>query len=308
MSEAVLLQISQPCACLPFSSIIRHRSFSWSATLKNLKDKVAVITGAGSGIGRALAQAFAAEGCHIALVDINEAGLRETQQQLAGQGVRTSIHVGSVADRERMAALPAEVEQTHGAIHLVFNNAGVTVNKSFEDHTMGDFDFVLGINLFGVLYGCHYFLPYLKKQGEGHIINTSSMAGFLGFPNQSAYSLTKAAVKAFSETLRVELAYYNIGVTSIHPGAIRTNILNAALAKSGDDEDTRKMAALVDRFGRSPEHLARKVLKAVKANRMRVLVGPDAYMFEFFKRLFPVWIHAPFRIAFAKAMQQKQLD
>ncbi len=274
--------------------------------MKNLRDKVCVITGAGSGIGRALAQAFADEGCHLALCDINEKGLQETVNLLSGKFVRVSTHVASVADRERMAALPAEIEQQHGAIHIVFNNAGVTINKSFEDHTLSDFDFVLGINLWGVLYGCHYFLPYLKKQQEAHIVNTSSMAGFLGFPNQSAYSLTKAAVKAFSETLRVELAYHNIGVTSIHPGAIRTNILNAAMVKSGKDEDTQKMAALVDRFGKSPEYLAAKVVKAVKANRMRVLIGPDAWLFEILKRLFPVWIHTPFRIAFAKVMKEKQ--
>jgi NAD(P)-dependent dehydrogenase (short-subunit alcohol dehydrogenase family) len=273
--------------------------------MKELKGKVAVITGAGSGIGRALAQACAAEGCHVALADINEQGLRETEQSIADTGVRTSVHIASVSDRERMAALPAEIEQLHGAIHLLFNNAGVTVSKSFEDHTLVDFDFLLGINQWGVIYGCHYFLPYLKKQPEAHIVNTSSMAGFLGFPNQSAYSMSKAAVKAFSETLRVELACHNIGVTSIHPGAIKTNIMHAAMAKSGADNETKKLAALVDRFGKSPEVLARKVLKAVKANRMRVLIGPDAYLFEILKRIFPVWIHIPFRIAFDKVMQQK---
>ena len=273
--------------------------------MKEIKGKVAVITGAGSGIGRALAQACAAEGCHVALADINEQGLRETEQSIADTGVRTSVHIASVSDRERMAALPAEIEQLHGAMHLLFNNAGVTVSKSFEDHTLADFDFLLGINQWGVIYGCHYFLPYLKKQPEAHIVNTSSMAGFLGFPNQSAYSMSKAAVKAFSETLRVELACHNIGVTSIHPGAIKTNIMHAAMAKSGADDETKKLAALVDRFGKSPEDLARKVLKAVKANRMRVLIGPDAYLFEILKRIFPVWIHIPFRIALDKVMQQK---
>jgi len=268
--------------------------------MKDLKGKVAVITGAGSGIGRALAYAFAAEGCHIALCDINEKGLRETDQLLAGTGVRTSVHIASVADRDRMSALPAEIEQIHGAIHLLFNNAGVTVSKSFEDHTLADFDFLLGINQWGVIYGCHFFLPYIKKQGEGHIVNTSSMAGFLAFPNQTAYSMSKAAVKSLSESLRVELACHNIGVTSIHPGAIRTNILNAAMAKSGADDETKKMAALVDRFGKSPEALAQTVVKAVKANRMRQLIGPDSYLLEFLKRLFPVWIHKPFEIAFKK--------
>lgn len=274
--------------------------------MKNLQGKVAVITGAGSGIGRALAQAFAAEGCHVALVDINEKGLQETAALLANTGVRLSVHVASVADRARMEALPAEIEHQHGAIHLLFNNAGVTVNKSFADHSLDDFNFVLGINLWGVLYGCHYFLPYIKKQGEGHIINTSSMAGFLGFPNQSAYSLTKAAVKAFSETLRTELAFDNIGVTSLHPGAIRTNILNATMERSGADSETQKLAALMARFGTSPDYLARKVVRAVKANRMRVLIGPDAWLFEIGKRLMPEWIHLPFRSVFAKSARQKR--
>ncbi len=274
--------------------------------MKDLNSKVAVITGAGSGIGRALAQALAAESCHVALVDINEAGLQETAKLLASTNVRTSVHVASVADRERMAALPAEVEQQHGAIHLLFNNAGVTINKSFENHTLADWDFVMGINLWGVIYGCHFFLPYIKKQGEGHIINTSSMAGFLGFPNQSAYSSTKAAVKAFSETLRAELACSNIGVTSIHPGAIRTNIMNATMAHSGADKGTQRVADLVARFGKSPEVLAKKVIKAVKANRMRVLIGPDAYIFEICKRLMPEWIHIPFRMGFAKAAKREQ--
>jgi len=274
--------------------------------MKELKGKVAVVTGAGSGIGRALAQALAKEGCHVALCDINEQGLRETRELLAALAVNTSVHVASVADRERMAVLPEEIEQVHGAIHLLFNNAGVTVSKSFEDHTLADFDFLLGINQWGVIYGCHYFLPFIKKQCEGHIINTSSMAGFLGFPNQCAYSMSKAAVKAFSETLHVELACHNIGVTSIHPGAIRTNIMHAAMAKSGADDETRKLAALVDRFGKSPEDLALIVLKAVKANRMRVLVGPDAYLFEILKRLFPVWIHKPFEIAFKRVAMKKK--
>lgn len=280
---------------------------SRGCVVKKLADKVAVITGAGSGIGRALAQAFAAEGCQLALVDIDAAGLQATKELLASAPVRVTTHVASVADRAVMAALPAEIEREHGAIHILFNNAGVTINKSFEEHTLADLEFVVGINLWGVLYGCHYFLPYLKKQGEAHIVNTSSMAGFLGFPNQCAYSLTKAAVKALSETLRAELAFYNIGVTSIHPGAIKTNILHAAMSKSGDHnlEETRKLAALVDRFGKSPEYLARRVVKAVKANRMRVLIGIDAYLFDWLKRVLPVLIHTPFRIAFARVMRQK---
>lgn len=274
--------------------------------MKILKDRVAVITGAGSGIGRALAMAMAAEGCHLALVDLSEKGLQETRELLAGKSIRVSTHIASVSDRERMAALPEEIHREHGVIHILFNNAGVTISKSFEEHTLKDLDFVLGVNLWGVLYGCHYFLPYLKQAGEGHIINTSSMAGFLGLPKQSAYSLTKAAVKALSETLRVELAGYNIGVTSIHPGAIKTNIMKAAATHGGDAEEIRQLEALVMRIGMEPDKLARKVVKAVRRNRMRVIIGADAYVMEWLKRLLPVAIHTPFRWAYVKVSGQKK--
>ncbi|HEX4937185.1 MAG TPA: SDR family NAD(P)-dependent oxidoreductase, partial [Candidatus Kapabacteria bacterium] len=147
--------------------------------MKDLNNKVAVITGAGSGIGRALSVALANEGCALALVDISEKGLQHTLAILHGRHNKITTHVASVADRARMVALPAEIEQAHGAIHLLFNNAGVTINKSFEDSSLEDLDFVININLYGVIYGCHFFLPYLKKQAESHIVNTSSLAGFL---------------------------------------------------------------------------------------------------------------------------------
>lgn len=271
--------------------------------MKDFYNKVAVITGAGSGIGRALAQAFAAEGCHLALVDINEKGLAETATLLQDAGRRITTHVASVSDRARMKALPADIERAHGGIHLLFNNAGVTINKSFEDSSLDDLDFVVQINLYGVLYGCHFFLPYLKKQVESHIVNTSSLAGFLGMPNQSSYCLSKAAVKSLSESLRAELAVYNIGVTSIHPGTIRTNILRSAADKSGrNQQSTEKLAGLMERFGMPPEKLARKVVKAVKKNHPQVRIGWDAYLGDWLKRLFPHSIHRPLQWGFRRSM------
>lgn len=273
--------------------------------MKDLRDKVAVITGAGSGIGRALAQAFAAEGCHLALVDVSEAGLQETAR-LVGTSRRVTQHVASVSDRERMQQLPAEIEAAHGAIHLLFNNAGVTINKTFEESSLHELDFVMGVNLWGVIYGCHFFLPYLEKNPESHIVNTSSLAGFLGLPNQASYCLTKSAVKSLSESLRAELACKGIGVTSIHPGTIRTNILRNAVAKSGDNsETTAKLASLMERFGMPPEKLAQKVVRSVKKNRMQVRIGWDAYLGDILKRLLPVCIHSPLRIAFERVMLKK---
>jgi len=267
--------------------------------VEDLAGKTAVVTGAGSGIGRALARAFGAEGCRLALVDIDPAGLAETARLL--EGVPVSSHVADVTDRARMAALPAEIEAEHGAIHLLFNNAGVTLNKSFEDSSLKELDFVVGINLWGVLHGCHYFLPHLKQAGEAHIVNTSSMAAFIGLPSQATYSLTKAAVKSLSESLRVELSGYGIGVTSIHPGAIKTNILKAAARHGGDADEMARLEALVARFGMPPEKLAGKVVKAVKRNRMRVRIGADALLVDWLKRLLPVAIHAPLRRAYERA-------
>ncbi|HET8708408.1 MAG TPA: SDR family NAD(P)-dependent oxidoreductase, partial [Pseudomonadales bacterium] len=273
--------------------------------MKELRNKVAVITGAGSGIGRALAVAFADEGCHLALTDISEKGLQETVNALAGKNVKITTHIANVADRERMRALPEEIEREHGAIHLLFNNAGVTINKSFEDSTLEDLDFVINIDMWGVVYGCKFFLPYLKKQAESHIVNTSSLAGFLGLPNQSTYCLSKAAVKSLSESLRAELAIYNIGVTSIHPGTIRTNILRNAVDKSGQNsEKTAKLASMMERFGMPPEKLAKKVVRAVKDNRMQVRIGFDSYLGDWLKRLLPIAVHAPLRWGFKRSVQQ----
>lgn len=268
--------------------------------MKNLYDKVAVITGAGSGIGRALAKAMAAEGCHLALVDMNDAGLQETKAQVADKSRKVTTHIANVTDRERMKALAAEIHQAHGAIHLLFNNAGITISKAFEDSSLDELDRVMNINLGGVINGCYFFLPYLKQAGEGHIINTSSMAGFIGFPNQLTYSASKAAVKSLSETLFAELAMHNISVTSIHPGAIRTNIMKAAVDHGSDAAEMQKMEAMVMKMGMEPDALARKVIKAIKKDKMRIRVGFDAYLMEWIKRLFPVAIHKPFRKAFTK--------
>lgn len=273
--------------------------------MKDLTNKVAVITGAGSGIGRALASAFAREGCHLALVDINQANLEQTSDIIRKDlfpNARVTHHLCNVADKQAVQQLAETIQQQHGGIHLLFNNAGVTINKSFENSSMEDLEFVMGINFWGVAYGCYYFLPYLKQQNEAHIINTSSLAGFMGMPNQATYCASKAAVKSLSETLFAELAVHNIQVTSIHPGTISTSILRSAVDRSGKNADsTSKMASLMERYGKSPDALAKKVVKAVKKNQMQVRVGIDSYLGDWCKRLLPRAIHLPFRWGFRKA-------
>lgn len=275
--------------------------------MRELRDKVAVITGAGSGIGRALAGALAEEGCRLALVDRSEKGLEETAASLRARGARASTHVADVSDRGRMEALPAEIEAEHGAIDLLFNNAGITINKSFEDSPLAELELMVGVNLWGVIFGCHYFLPYLKKRPEAQIVNTSSLAGFLGLPNQASYSLTKAAVKSLGESLRAELAVYGIGVTSIHPGTVRTHILRAAAPLSGANRgDTERLAHLMERFGMPPEKVARRVVKATKANRARVRIGFDSYLSEWLKRLLPQVVHLPLQWGYARRQRERE--
>lgn len=166
---------------------------------KSVRGGVAAVTGAGGGIGRQLALALAREGCHLALADIDPAALAETTVQAEAMGVKVSQHIVDVRSEEQMAALPEAIAAIHGGIDFLINNAGITLQKSFAAHSVTDLRRVVDINLWGVLYGCHFFLPWLRRSNRAHIVNLSSMAAFLGLPSQSTYCLTKAAVRALSE-------------------------------------------------------------------------------------------------------------
>ena len=264
-------------------------------SISSFEGKVAVITGGGSGIGRALALALGEKGCNLALVDINEQGLRETKSKLRGKGLRVTTHLADVSSERAMKTLAGEVAGAQGKINLLFNNAGITYAKSFAGHSLADWRKIIGINLWGMIYGCHYFLPYLQEQeGDAHIVNLSSMVAFMGPPEQTSYSTTKAAIKGFSESLWAELHPQGIGVTVVHPGAIDTAIMDEAL-KSAEDKDafasTKKM---VDKIAMPADKAARKILKAVLKDKMRVVVGLDAHFFESVKRIMPEEVHKMF--------------
>ncbi|MDX1696141.1 MAG: SDR family NAD(P)-dependent oxidoreductase, partial [Ketobacteraceae bacterium] len=192
--------------------------------MKNYRDKVAAITGAGSGIGRATALMLAEQGCHLALSDVDEKGLLETASQVSG--VRCTHHIVDVADREAVYAWANQVFQEHGRINIIMNNAGVGLGDTVEQMKYEDFEWLMNINFWGVVYGTKAFLPYLKQSGEGHIINVSSVFGLIGVPTQSAYNAAKFAVRGFTESLREELEIEDacVSATSIHPGGIKTNI------------------------------------------------------------------------------------
>lgn len=253
--------------------------------MRTLQDRVAIVTGAASGIGRATSIALAGEGCHLALADIDEAGLEATAAEVRALGRRASAHRVDVADRERMRGWADEVIEAHGAAHVLVNNAGVTVTATFEEHTFADWDFIVGVNFWGVIHGCTFFLPHLRKADEAHIVNMSSVFGLMGAPLQSSYCATKFAVRGLSEALWVELREANIGVTSVHPGGIRTSI--AASARGADVQAKEASTKFIAGARVLPEDCARKIVAAIKGNRMRQLVAGEAYVIETLKRLAP---------------------
>lgn len=264
-------------------------------SIKSFEGKVAVITGGGSGIGQALALALGDRGCNLALVDVNEKGLRQTKSKLRGKGLKITTHLADVSSEKAMRELAPEVVAAHGRINLLFNNAGITYAKSFEGHSLADWRKIIGINIWGVIYGCHFFLPYLKEQaGDAHIINLSSMVAFMGPPEQTSYSTTKAAIKGFSESLWAELHTQGIGVTVVHPGAIRTAIMDEALKSAEDQDAFARTKAMVDKMAMPADKAAEKILKAVRKDRMRVVIGLDALFFEGAKRAMPEEIHKMF--------------
>jgi butyryl-CoA dehydrogenase len=259
--------------------------------VKDFSGRVAAITGAGSGIGRALANNLARQGAHLALADIDDAGLAETVALCEGYGVKiTSQHL-DVADRAAVEAWAEQVVADHGKVNLVINNAGVALGATVESMSYEDFEWLMGINFWGVVYGTKAFLPHLKASGEGHVVNLSSVFGLISVPAQSAYNAAKFAVRGFTDTLRMELAIEGapVSVTTVHPGGIKTNIAkNARIDDSltemaGDAEKARREFERA--FITSPEKAARQILAAVQRDRRRALIGPDAKAIDFISRL-----------------------
>ncbi len=256
--------------------------------MKDFHNKVAVITGAGGGVGGALALKLASQGCNLALVDIADEALSGVAARLAGSDVRVTTHKVDITDKRQMAALPAAVMAEHGKINILVNNAGITYQKSFATHTLEDWERIIGINLWGVIYGCHYFLEALQDSGDAHIVNLSSMSAFIGLPGQSSYCATKAAVRLLSESMAAELEQKNIGVTSVHPGAIKTDMIQATLKNSDDEKAAQRNYELAHKIGVTPETVAERIIKAIRRRDIRIRVGKDAVAIDLAKRWFPV--------------------
>ncbi|MDQ3635959.1 MAG: SDR family oxidoreductase [Acidobacteriota bacterium] len=254
------------------------------------KDSVAVITGAGSGIGHALALRFAEERvAGIAISDVNETGLNETAEMVKANDTEVLTSIVDVSKLEDVQRFADEIIKKFGrATHLV-NNAGVGLVGRTEEVSIEDMKWLMDINFWGTVYGTKLFLPIMRKQNFGHIVNISSVFGLFSPPGQSTYCASKFAVRGFTESLRHELEGTNIFVSCVHPGGIRTNIAKAA--KQGEDapdEDKKQASIIFDKLAQTtPEQAADTIIKGIKAKNPRILIGTDAFQISAVQRLFP---------------------
>ncbi|HEX4871182.1 MAG TPA: SDR family NAD(P)-dependent oxidoreductase [Nevskiaceae bacterium] len=262
--------------------------------MKSFKGKVAAITGAGSGIGRALALQLAREGAALALSDVNSEGLAETARLAGALGARVSQTKVDVSRREQMQDWAAQVVAEHGGCHLIFNNAGVAHAGLIQDVKIEDFEWIMGINFWGVVYGTQFFLPHLKASGDGHVVNISSLFGLIAVPGNGTYNASKFAVRGYTEALAQEMALqkWPVGVTSVHPGGIKTNIARSARMDASmvgvlvkdTDQGRRDFEKL---FRTTAEEAARVILDGVRKGRRRVLIGADAKAIDVLARVLP---------------------
>jgi NAD(P)-dependent dehydrogenase (short-subunit alcohol dehydrogenase family) len=265
--------------------------------MKTLRDKVVVITGAGSGIGRALATSAAKEGARLALCDWDEGSVVETQKLAAAP--KSVVRKVDVRSEDDVRAFAADVERELGGAHVIVNNAGVAVSDTIGAMKRSDFEWLFDINFWGVVRGTEAFLPQLLTKDDAHVINVSSVFGLIAVPSQSAYNASKFAVRGWTEALRQELEGTRVHVTCVHPGGVRTNIV-----KNGRHfHDSRGQPASGDALAKdfekiartTPEAAARMIWDGVLANAPRVLVGRDAQIMDFVQRVFPAQYPSIFR-------------
>jgi len=254
-----------------------------------LAGRTVVITGAASGIGRALAIRLSSFGCPVAIADIDEAGLLETETQLPGPALPRRLDVSNRGDQLAFASEVAE--WAPAPIGAVFNNAGVALSTKAAEASVEDEAWLESINFQGVVNGVHAFLPILLAQGSGAVVNTSSVFGLAGIPSQSAYCASKFAVRGYTESLRHELAGTGVRAATIHPGGVKTNIVRNGRMHDdplGLDRTTEQFATDFDAMARTtPERAAETIHKGVDAGKARILIGADAHLFDLLTRITP---------------------
>ena len=254
------------------------------------RNTVSVITGAGSGIGRATALRLAKAGSALAISDVNAKGLDETAQAAAALGIKVTPFVLDVSDKEAMQEFASEVRQQYGRVSILLNNAGVALFGTTEELSIEDYEWLMGINFWGVVYGTKYFLPLLRQQPEAYILNISSIFGIIAPTGQSAYCASKFAVRGFTESLRHELQGTNVRVATIHPGGIKTNI--AASAKVGTGAKPSDHLGAADKFATvarvTPDRAAEVIVQGILNNKKRIMIGADARALALVQKLLPV--------------------
>ena len=258
--------------------------------MKELANKIAAITGAASGIGRMLAVNLADEGCNLAIADIDGEGLKETASLIRG-GVNVSTHIVDVSKREQVQQFADGAAAHHGGVDIIINNAGVALGDFLETVPIEDFEWLMGINFWGVVYGTMAFLPYLRKQPEGHIVNISSINGIMPNPNNGTYCSAKFAVKGYTETLCQEMHETNIRVSCVHPGGIKTNIArNTRFNRAMYSLSREKAISLYEDelFSTTADTAAKVIISGIKRNKKRIMIGLDAKILDVITRLFPV--------------------
>ncbi len=251
---------------------------------------VAVVTGAASGIGRALAVRLAKENiAGIAISDVNEDGLAETASMAAEIGASVSSHLVDVGDLDQVKGLAVAVVEKYGRVTHLINNAGVGLFGTFEHVSIEDIEWLMRINFWGVVYGCKVFLPTLLEQDEAHIVNISSVFGFIAPEEQTAYCASKFAVRGFTESLRHEYRGTNLYVSSVHPGGVLTNIArNSKIGENTPEEWKQQGARFFDKVAKTlPDEAAETIVNGIKKRNPRILIGKDARAISSFARLFP---------------------
>ena len=258
--------------------------------MRQFKDKICVITGAASGIGAACAHSMAREGALVIGTDLRQDMLADTKAAIEADGGHMENFMVDVADRDAMFDLAATVEKQFGPADLILNNAGVAFGAPVAEMQIDDFKWLMDINFWGVVNGTQAFLPHMIAKGSGHVANISSIFGLISVPTQSAYNAAKYGVLGFTDALRHEMRGTGIGVSTIHPGGINTNIVRHARIQQGPDAEAEHEEA-IERFAQftmtQPDGAAKTIMKGIRRNKARILIGPDAHFVDWVKRVFP---------------------